>query len=365
MPRNLSALLLDWYAAHKRRLPWRGERDPYRVWVSEIMLQQTQVETVIPYYHRWLKRFPTVRTLAAAPLADVLRLWEGLGYYARARHLHRAAQRIVNEHGGRMPRTVEELRALPGVGRYTAAAIASLAFGEDAAVLDGNVKRVLARVFDFRGDVKAAAGEKRLWDIAETLAPPGRAADHNQALMDLGASLCTPRAPQCGECPLRALCAARKLGVQLERPVTRPRAALPHHLEVAGVIRKRDRVLIAQRPANKLLGGLWAFPGGRRAGRESLAACLRRVVRDEFGMTISVGPQTQMLTHAFTHFRLTLHVFDCEWRSGRLRRAPGAGNDAAPSGASARWVRAGELGRYPMGKTDRQIAKQLLAERVK
>jgi A/G-specific adenine glycosylase len=353
MSRKLSTRLLDWYAMHKRDLPWRNERDPYRIWISEIMLQQTQVETVVPYYRRWLKRFPTVRALAAAPQAEVLALWEGLGYYARARNLHRAAQELMREHGGRLPRTPDGLRALPGIGRYTAAAIASIAFGADAAVLDGNVKRVLARVFDFREDVRSPRGEKRLWEIAEALVPPGRAGDYNQALMDLGATTCTPRAPQCDVCPLRSPCAARRLGVQLERPVARARAAVPRHIEVAGVIRKHGHVLIAQRPAQKLLGGLWAFPGGRRAGNEGLAACLRRVVRDKFGITISVGPQAQTLTHAFTHFRITLHVFDCRWRRGRVQ------------GTSARWVRVGELGRHPMGKTDRQIAKRLLAERVK
>lgn len=353
MPRKLSTQLLDWYALHKRCLPWRTERDPYRIWISEIMLQQTQVETVVPYYRRWLKRFPTVRALAAAPQAEILALWEGLGYYARARNLHRAAQKLTREHGGRLPRTLEGLRALPGIGRYTAAAIASIAFGVDAAVLDGNVKRVLARVFDFREDVKSPRGEKRLWEIAEALVPAGRAGDYNQALMDLGATICTPRAPQCDVCPLRSSCAARRLGVQLERPVARARVAIPRHIEVAGVIRKHGHVLIVQRPAQKLLGGLWAFPGGRKAGNEGFAACLRRVVREEFGITISVGPQAQTLTHAFTHFRITLHVFDCHWRHGRVQSA------------SARWVRVGELGRHPMGKIDRQIAKRLLAERVK
>src|SRR6185436_13151456 len=171
----------------------------------EIMLQQTQVETVIPYYHRWCKRFPTVRALAAAPQADVLRLWEGLGYYARARNLHRAAQQIVRERAGKIPRTCEELRLLPGIGRYTAAAIASIAFGVDAAVLDGNVKRVLARAFDFQEDVKSVQGEKKLWALAESLAPKGRAGDYNQAVMDLGATICTPLVPHCRACPVRTV----------------------------------------------------------------------------------------------------------------------------------------------------------------
>jgi A/G-specific adenine glycosylase len=362
MRRKLSTLLLEWYAVHQRRLPWRGARDPYRIWVSEVMLQQTQVETVIPYYRRWLKRFPSVRALAAAPLQTVLALWEGLGYYARVRHLHRAAQKIVAEHGGRLPRTLDGLRALPGVGPYTAAAIAAIAFGVDAAVLDGNVKRVLARVFDFREDVSSPRGEKKLWEIADGLVPPGRAGDYNQALMDLGATVCTPRAPACDRCPLRSLCAARKLGVQLERPVARARAALPRRALSVGVIRKRERVLIVQRPAHKLLGGLWGFPAGEGAD----PASLRRSARAQFGIEIAVGPPTQTLTHTFTHFRLTQRVFECRWRKGRARLvAPADGEAESARAAAIRWVRVSELERYPMGKADRQIAKRLLQERVK
>jgi len=350
MQHALSARLLRWYAKSGRKLPWRGTRDPYRIWVSEIMLQQTQVEAVIPYYRRWLKRFPTLRALAAAPLHDVLTVWEGLGYYSRARNLHRAAQKVTQEYGGRLPRTPEGLRVLPGIGRYTAAAIASIAFGVDAAVLDGNVKRVLARVFDFREEVRSSQGEKKLWALAESLTPPGRAGDHNQALMDLGATICTPRAPACAACPLRAMCAAHRLGVQLERPVTAKRSPVPQHRLVSGVIRKNGRVLIVQRPVEQLLGGLWAFPAGQCESGKDQADCLRRLLRGESGIEISVGPQIQTLAHAFTHFRVTQHVFDCRWRSGSPR---------SQSGALARWVRVAELNRYPMGKIDRQIAVRL------
>jgi A/G-specific adenine glycosylase len=248
-----------------------------------------------------------------------------------------------------MPRTLEGLRALPGIGRYTAAAIASIAFGADVAVLDGNVKRVLARVLDFRDDVKTPRGEKQLWVLAQSLVPAGRAADYNQAIMDLGATVCTPRAPQCPVCPLRAMCTARNLGVQLERPVVKRRpTALPHHTLVAGVIYKGRRVLIVQRPTGELLGGLWAFPGGRRAGREPLAEGLRRIVHGEWGLEITVGARRQTLTHSFTHFRITQHVFECEWQNGGLKRRPGV-----------KWVRLSALKHYPMGKVDRQIAKGL------
>jgi len=348
MSRVFASRLLTWYATHQRRLPWRGTRDPYRIWVSEIMLQQTQVETVIPYYRRWCQRFPTVRALAEAPQQEVLQLWEGLGYYARARNLHTAARQVVHESDGRMPRTCDELRALPVVGRYTAAAIASIAFGVDAAVLDGNVKRVLARVFDFREDIKSSRGEKKLWALAESLVPAGRAGDYNQALMDLGATICTPRTPDCQACPLRRLCLAYKLGVQLERPVTRKRSPLPSQVLAAGVIRKNGRILIRQRSADGLLGGLWAFPSGK-------PGALSRVALEELGIKIDVGMELRTVTHTFSHFRLILHVFDCHWRSGRLRLKSGA--------PTSQWVRLAELSDYPMGRPDRQIAKWLQSKK--
>jgi A/G-specific adenine glycosylase len=344
----IARALLAWYRAGHRALPWRGARDPYRIWVSEIMLQQTQVETVIPYYRRWLRRFPSVRALAAAPEREVLALWEGLGYYSRARNLRRAAQMVVHDYGGRLPRTVAGLLELPGVGPYTAAAIASLAFGADAAVLDGNVKRVLARLFDFRDDVKSPRGEKHLRALAQNLLPPGEAGDYNQALMDLGATICAPRAPRCEICPLSKHCLARKLGVQLERPTPRARAPLPERTLAVGVIRKRGRALIVRRPADELLGGLWAFPGGEPIQGRSLSYALRQTVKSDWGLGIEIRTQvpTQTLTHTFSHFRLTAHVFDCEWQNGAL-----------PRGADVKWVRVSELGDYPMGKVDRQIAR--------
>ncbi|MCL5950211.1 MAG: A/G-specific adenine glycosylase, partial [Chloroflexi bacterium] len=207
--------VLAWYAAHKRDLPWRRDaHDPYRVWISEALLQQTQVTTVIPYYERFLARFPTVASLAAARLDAVLKTWEGAGYYARARNLHRAAREIVTRFDGRVPSTVDELLSLPGIGRYTAGAIASIAYHRDAPVLDGNVIRVLCRYFGIREDPARAETQKELWAIAETLVPHGRAGDFNQGLMDLGAALCAPRQPACPACPLRRGCLARRLGLQ-------------------------------------------------------------------------------------------------------------------------------------------------------
>jgi A/G-specific adenine glycosylase len=350
MSREFSRKLLDWYQRHKRALPWRGIADPYRVWISEIMLQQTQVETVKPYYERWLARFPTVQVLAGAPLQNVLAAWEGLGYYSRAHNLHRAAKMVVAELGGELPGTVAGLLALPGIGRYTAGAIASIAFGADAAVLDGNVKRVLARAFDFRSDVKSPAGAKALWTLAESLVPRGRAGDYNQALMDLGATVCTPRAPACPICPERGLCAARRLGVQLQRPVRPARRARPERVYAAGVVRKAGRVLLGQRSTDELLGGLWAFPAAECLPGAELGEGLRRALRADWGIDVTLGPQVQTLHHGFTHFKLTLHLFECRWRAGRLKRGAGP----------RRWVRLDDLDSYPMGKTDRQIAIELV-----
>ncbi|MCC7358522.1 MAG: A/G-specific adenine glycosylase [Anaerolineales bacterium] len=353
---DLAAPLLAWYARHQRHLPWRGARDPYAIWVSEIMLQQTQVETVRPYYARWLAAFPTLAALAAAPPAAVLAVWEGLGYYSRARNLHRAAQQVAAEHGGALPRTVAGLRALPGIGRYTAGAIASMAFGVDAAVLDGNVKRVLARVFDLTVDVKSPAGEKQLWALAERLLPPGRAGDYNQALMDLGATLCLPRAPLCLLCPLRELCAAFANGTQHLRPVLPARRAQPERRQAAGVIRKGGRVLLAQRPADGLLGGLWAFPAvdvPAEASADEQAAALSELLRKEYGLTVTLGETPgPVLRHTFTHFRLVLHVYEGRWRAGRL----------AAGQAARRWVKVSELGDCAMGKTDRRVAQGLTGE---
>ena len=348
----ISKRLVRWYAAHARDLPWRKTRNPYRVWVSEIMLQQTQVDTVIPYYRRWLKRFPTLKSLAEAPLAEVLSLWEGLGYYSRARNLHRAAQKIMAEFGGRLPQEVVSLQTLPGIGRYTAGAIASIAFDADAAVLDGNVKRVLARVFNLTDDVKSPAGETKLWALAESLVPPGGAGDFNQALMDLGATICTPQNPTCLLCPLLGLCDAQRLGLQHLRPVVKKKAPPPHYLVTAAVIRHRGRVLITQRPVDKLLGGLWEFPGGKCEPGESLADCLKREIKEELGIKIEVGEQRLTLKHAYTHFKITLHVFEAQWVSGAPR---------AIDVADFKWVRPGQLSEFAMGKTDRAIAKSLSA----
>jgi A/G-specific adenine glycosylase len=351
MSAEIAAALLAWYARHARQLPWRGHPDPYAVWVSEIMLQQTRVETVIPYFERWMARFPSIPALAAASQQEVLQAWEGLGYYSRARSLHRAAQVVAEKFGGQLPSTRAELAGLPGIGPYTAGAIASIAFGRDEPALDGNIRRVLARIFNVDIPARSPAGEALLWQHARKLLPPGRAGDFNQALMDLGSAICTPRAPRCLLCPVNAFCQAFALGVQEARPVLAAKAPVPHYLVTAAVIWRDGRVLLARRPANGLLGGMWEFPGGKVEPGEELAEGLRREIREELGVEIEVGEPFGVYRHAYTHFKVTLHAFACRIESGEPR---------ALEASQITWAAPEELADYPMGKIDRQIAKRIM-----
>ena len=318
------------------------------------MLQQTRVETVIPYYERWMQAFPSLEGLAAASQQDVLVAWEGLGYYSRARNLQRAAQMVMIEHGGVVPGSVEELRKLPGVGRYTAGAIASIAFNQDAPALDCNIRRVLSRLFNVSEPARSPAAERKLWELAAANLPAGQAGVYNQAFMDLGATVCLPRAPDCPHCPLVDHCQAFALDLQETLPTGRSRAAIPHHTVTAAVIWREGRVLITQRPADGLLGGMWEFPGGKLKPGEDLAACLRREIGEELGADITIGGSLGVYRHAYTHFRVTLHAFRCALKNGA---------EPAPLQVQAmRWIELPELPAYPMGKIDRRIANRLLSE---
>jgi A/G-specific adenine glycosylase len=339
--------VLDWYAIHARDLPWRSRNDPYAVWVAEIMLQQTRVETVIPYYERWMERFPGVEDLAKAELQEVLQLWEGLGYYGRARNLHEAARLVLERYGGKLPKSRRELQNLPGIGAYTSAAIASIAFGADEPALDGNIRRVMARVFDLDLPASAPEGRATLLAWLEEHLPPGRAGDFNQALMDLGAQICTPRQPKCGQCPLNGLCRAHQLGIEEQQPVAARRSPIPHYTVTAAVIWRDGRVLIARRPPQGLLGGLWEFPGGKVEPGEELAQALRREIKEELGAEIFVGEELGVFEHAYTHYRVTLHAFSCRLAGAEPR---------ALEASAVRWVPPDGLGDFPMGKIDRQIA---------
>lgn len=347
MSDDITRSLLTWYKHNARRLPWREDADPYAIWVSEIMLQQTRVGTVIPYFQRWMERFPNLETLAKATEQDVLLAWEGLGYYSRAHNLYRAARLIFEEHGGEIPHDQKGLQALPGIGRYTAGAISSIAFGKDEPVLDGNVRRVLARIFNVSAPARSPAGERELWELASDILPPGEAGDHNQALMELGALVCTPRNPVCESCPLAEICQAYALGIQDERPVMGKRPGIPHLIVAAAVIRRSGKFLITRRPLNGLLGGMWEFPGGKVEQGEALQACLMREILEELGVRIEVGEPFGLYRHAYTHFRITLHAFLCRLLDGEPQ---------ALEVSDLCWAAPAGLEDFPMGKIDRQIA---------
>lgn len=345
--------LLAWYRTTARDLPWRRTDDPYRVWLSEIMLQQTQVATVVPYYARFLAAFPTVHDLAAAPLDRVLKLWEGLGYYRRARHLHHAARVIVAEHKGQLPRELPTLQKLPGVGRYTAGAIASIAFGAAVPTVDGNIRRVLARLFCIDGDVTAPAAQEELWRLAALLLAPRAAGDFNQALMELGARVCTPTGPSCETCPVARWCAARAAGMQTQLPRRATKRAVPRITAAAAIVEDRGRYLLVQRPAEGLLAGLWGWPQVDLENGHDPPTALRAALHERWGVQAELERMAATVTHIFTHRHLTLAVF-----VGPCRR-PSRSRAKAPPHA---WVTATELERYALATVDHKAWRAARAD---
>ncbi len=349
-PEDLAPRLLTWYDASKRALPWRGTRDPYRVWVSEIMLQQTQVATVIPYYERFLGAFPTVRDLATAPLDEVLRLWSGLGYYRRARGLHAAAGVVLERHGGRFPETPEAALALPGVGRYTAGAILSIAYGVRLPAVDANAERVLARVHLIEGDIGVGEPKRRVLALAAEAVPGDRPGDHNQALMELGALVCAPRAPRCADCPLADVCAAWGARAQERVPAARTRTATVRVEAVAGIVRRSGRVLIARRPDDAVWGGLWEFPNTETSAEGDRVERLTAHLRDAHGLRVTVGLEVARIAHSVMDRRITLIAMECTSVSGRTRAA---------WHTETAWARPADLSRYAMPSPHRRIAERL------
>jgi A/G-specific adenine glycosylase len=345
----LRQALLGWYASQGRDLPWRRSRDPYAIWISEIMLQQTQVKTVIPYYQRWLQQFPTVEALAAADQQTVLKAWEGLGYYARARNLHRAAQAIVAQHDGQFPQEFDQAIALPGIGRTTAGGILSAAFNQPVPILDGNVKRVLARLLAL--EVPPSQALDRLWQVSEAILDPDQPHDFNQALMDLGATLCTRHNPACLLCPWQQQCQAYQLNLQSEIPMTESRGPVPHkQIGVAVIWDDQRQILIDRRRQEGLLGGLWEFPGGKIEPNETVADCIRREIMEELGIEIEVGERLIVVEHAYTHFKVTLNVHHCRHLSGEPQPI---------ECDEVKWVTLDEIEQYPFPKANVVIIEAL------
>jgi A/G-specific adenine glycosylase len=341
----ISSALLRWFRTAARPMAWRETRDPYRIWVSEIMLQQTRVETVGPYYDRFLLKFPDVRSLAVAMQDDVLKAWEGLGYYSRARNLHRAAGIVVARHGAGVPRTVEALGALPGIGRSTAGAIAAIAFGADVPILDANARRVVARLFAVEGDPRSAGVERILWKRSAGLVRTGKGRDTALAVMDLGAVVCLPKSPRCGDCPLRTRCSSCLRGLQDSIPPKRERKTVPHRDVVAALFRRKDGALfLMRRPYDGLLGGLWAFPSGRRNPEETLEGALRRSLREKLQVRAVIQRGVGEVRHAYSHYRITLHGFLCEASEGAL-----------PEGEGTGWLPGHGGGMFALPRADRKL----------
>lgn len=346
---DLRQRLLAWYASQGRDLPWRRTRDPYAIWISEVMLQQTQVKTVVPYYERWLEKLPTVEALAAAEQQTVLKLWEGLGYYARARNLHQAAQQMVAEYGGKFPQGLEDAIALKGIGRTTAGGILSAAFNLPTAILDGNVKRVFARLVAFPSVPNKALNQ--LWEISEQVLDPKHPRDFNQAIMDLGATLCTRHHPACLLCPWQTHCAAYNQNAVSNFPMTQSRKPLPHkQIGVAVITDAQGNILIDRRKQEGLLGGLWEFPGGKIEPGESVEACVSREIKEELGIEIEVGDRLITIEHAYTHFKVTLNVFSCKHLSGEPQPI---------ECDEVKWVTLDKIDEYPFPKANSQIIKAM------
>ena len=348
--KTFQSRLLNWYDNQKREMPWRKNRDPYRILVSEFMLQQTQVKTVIPYFKKWMESFPTTKKLALASESDVLKHWEGLGYYSRARNLLKSAIQIQRDFAGKVPNSLDEILKLPGVGRYTAGAVLSIAFDKRVPVLDGNVKRVLSRLMLLKENGNTQKSETRLWDTMERLLPEKNCGDFNQAFMELGATVCLPKNPFCKECPLKQLCKARQSGKQKLFPPKKTAAKIFKIQVSAGVIFKKGCVYIQKRKAEGLLGGLWEFPGGKMQTGETEKECLRREIREELGINIRIGEKIMTHHHSYTRFRITLHVFQCQIHSGKFFPA---------ECDEWKWVKPEELSQFPFPAANVKIIKFL------
>lgn len=333
--------LLRWYSRNRRNLPWRQTGDPYHIWVSEVMLQQTQVNTVIPYYKNFLEVFPDIKALASADLNNVLKVWEGLGYYARARYLHRAARIVMSEYYGRLPKDKKQFRMLPGVGEYIAAAVLSIAFREPLSVVDGNVKRILARLFLIKDTINSVGSYKIFMYYADRLLHRRKPHLFNQAMMELGALVCRPSHPSCTACPISEFCRAFQKDQVLLFPQKVRMGKVPLHHIAAGVIYKKGRFLITRRKPNGLLGGLWEFPGGGILKGETAAEACRREIREEVNLDVEIISHLTTVKHAYTHFRIIMDVFTCRYLSGRLKLN---GPD------DFRWISTHQLASYPFPK---------------
>ena len=351
---NFSNELLQWF--HDQRghitVPGRGSSDPYAIWIAEIMLQQTQVSTVSPYYQAWMDSYPTIAILALASLDQVLKSWEGLGYYSRARNLHRGAQYVMEMHGGSLPSSLKDLIKIPGIGPYTAAAITSIAFGQAVPLIDGNVLRVFTRLERNSDDITRIGTRKYISARLGQLVSKHDPAGFNQGLMDLGRVICTPRKPKCGSCPLVNICQAGLAGDPEHFPVRPKKETIPHYQVVIGLIQREEKILIQKRPVKGLLGGLWEFPGGKIEPGESGEDALLREIQEETGLKVTLGIKIGTIQHAYTHFKITLTAWFCHWEAGEAETRAASEN---------RWITRSEIKKHAFPRANLKIL-DLLSE---
>lgn len=348
--------LLQWYHREHRPMPWRETKNPYYIWISEIMLQQTRVDQALPYFERFIHAFPTVESLARADQQEVLMLWEGLGYYSRARNIHKAAKQILSECEGSLPPDYEALRSLPGIGPYTAAAIASIAFKLEHAVMDGNVIRVVSRYIGLEEDTRKNATRSRIQKVVDEWIIGHPPDDFNQAIMELGATVCTPHKPACEHCPLSAQCVAFTQSKTERIPYASKKAKRPHHhISVAIIRNEQNQLLIAQRPEEAMLGGLWEFPGGKQEAGESSEEALIREIKEELGVEITILHEFMQLDHAYSHFTIHMTAYLCAQVDASATPEPKASQQI-------RWISIDELTHYPFPKANRLLTLALIDE---
>jgi len=339
---NFTLSILTWYNKQKRILPFRDIDDPYRIWLSEVMLQQTQIETVIPYFQKWISKYPTIRSVAAADQELLLKLWEGLGYYSRCRNFHKASKIIIEKHGGVIPDNWSEFRALPGVGDYTAGAVLSIAYNQLYIAIDGNVKRVIARILGLKhlSNINMSRMERYLKNNISTDNP----GDFNQAMMELGAQVCSPKNPRCGSCPISIECKAFASGSSESYPLPVKKNKVPHYTIVAGLIWREDKFYIQKRGDGGMLAGLWEFPGGKVEGGESLTDALRREIKEECGAIPKISKKIGTIKHSYTHFTITFHGYHCE-ENGRSMRCQ----------QNSKWIKPNQIDEFPFPKANHKL----------
>ncbi len=361
--------LLDWFTHNMRPLPWRTHYTPYEVWISEIMLQQTQMERGVTYFQRWMRHLPDILSVAHASEEEILRLWEGLGYYSRARNLHKAAQTICQKHHGTFPSHVEDIRLLPGIGPYTAAAIASIAFQEDIPCIDANVERVLARCFDIDVPVKQEQARKHIEALSSVLLPTGKAREYNQAMMELGALICN-KSPRCPKCPLAHLCQSLRLNIVSERPVAAQKATIHQAQAVTGILYVADHIFIQKRLPKGIWGNLWEFPGGRIEADESPEEAICREFKEETGFEVGITNKLTVIRHSYTNYRITLHCFSLTLSTPPLQSvqnsiSPQSAQNTPPTppileaATEYRWETLSGLSAYAMPAAHRKLADTL------